>query len=104
MRALGLVHLTLEVHAHSLAATREHKALEVFLASPLVQIMERGDAEAREAALSCVLRLGVHLELREILNLFLDRLTCIAWRETSDGQIAAATQSLWNVVTELLTQ
>lgn len=102
--ALGLVHLTLEAHAHSLASVKEHRLLEICLVSPLVVLLEKGDAETREAALSCILRLGVHLELRETLNSFLDRLTALAWRDTPDGPIPAATQSLWNVVTELLTQ
>ena len=106
VRALALIHLTLETRANDLVAAKEAETLVVTLVSPLIGLMSAEDSVTKEAALSCILRLGVHLDLRNLLSRFLDELTMVAWKETptNDAPVPPATQSLWNVVTELLTQ
>ena len=97
LRGLGLLHLVLEFRASEIS---EKKIFENCIVGPLVMLLEKkSHQEVREAALSCILKIGVHMEIRTCLLPWLDRLSGIAW----NGGEGVPMQSLFNVVTELLT-
>ena len=99
---LGLIHGILEIHADEIANLNEPKILTWILVEPLIALLEAGQPEFLEAAVSIILKIGVHDELRKVILPCADRLTAFVWkRELEQPEVPVMMQSIWNVVTEL---